>query len=68
MSFQRHGIFPGKKRFAEALKEHRQIRDLIRQRDFAGAAKVVKQHEHNAGAVLALALKQLEAARAESAK
>lgn len=60
MSFQRHGIYPGQKRFADALEEHRQIRDLIRKRDFSGAAKLVKRHEHNAGLVLAVALKQFE--------
>ena len=68
MSFQRHGIFPGKKRFSDALQEHKQIRNLIRQGDFSGAAKLVKRHEHNAGVVLALALKQLQSVPTENVK
>ena len=50
MSSQRHGISPNAERLVEALKEHRQIRDLLRARDFKGAAEMAKQHEVNAGA------------------
>lgn len=68
MSFQRHGIFPGKKRFSDALEEHKQIRDHIRKGDFSGAAKLVKRHEHNAGVVLSIALKQLQSMPAANGK
>lgn len=66
MSFQRHGISPGIKRFMDALDEHRRIRDLIRVRDFSGAASLVKQHEHNAGVTLARALNYLQVSPRET--
>lgn len=49
ISAQRHGIPPEHNRLAEALEEHRRIRDMLRARDFAAAAEMVKRHEKNTG-------------------
>ncbi|MFZ2099719.1 MAG: GntR family transcriptional regulator [Oricola sp.] len=49
MSAQRHGIPPQHNRLADALEEHRRIRDMLRAGDFAGAADMVKQHEKATG-------------------
>lgn len=52
-------------RLAESLAEHRMILDAIRKADFAGAAELVKRHEHAAGAAL---IKELTAVRDASAE
>jgi DNA-binding GntR family transcriptional regulator len=61
MSAQRHGIPPQHARLAAALAEHRRIRDMLGAGDFAGAAKMVKQHEKNTGDFLIKAVGEISA-------
>jgi DNA-binding GntR family transcriptional regulator len=58
MSAKRHGIAPHHGRSAEALAEHCQIRDLLRAGDFAGAARIVQQHEKNTADFLIRAINE----------
>ena len=59
MSAQRHGIQPQHLRLAEALKEHRRIRDMLRKGDFLAAAEMVKRHERNTGDFLIKVIEEL---------
>lgn len=61
MSAQRHGIPPQHAQLAAALAEHRRIRDMLAAGDFAGAAKMVTQHERNTGDFLIKAVGEMSA-------
>ncbi len=61
MSSQRHGVATSAERLGQALNEHRKIRDLLRVKDFQGAAELAKQHELNTGAYLIRMLSQTAA-------
>lgn len=52
MSAQRHGIPPQHSRLAEALDEHKSIRDMLRLENYAGAAEMAQKHETNTGTFL----------------
>ena len=62
MSVQRHGIPPQHARLVEALEEHRQIRDMLRAKNFGGAAEMVRRHENNTGDFLISTIGEMPAA------
>lgn len=59
ISAQRQAIPPQHSRLAEALEEHRHIRDMLRKGDFLGAAEMVKRHEKNTGDFLIKIIEEL---------
>ncbi|HQZ11938.1 MAG TPA: GntR family transcriptional regulator [Devosia sp.] len=64
MSSQRHGLPVSPNRLAEAIAEHRAIRDHLRNRDFDAASELARQHELRTGAWLIGVFKEAASRRA----
>lgn len=64
MSSRRHGMPVYRERLEQALQEHCQIRDRLRDGDFQAAARIARQHELNTGQYLIRKMTELEQAEA----